>query len=80
MVNLTLSIHDLPEDDVILVNQWSFHVDRKLDDSFYIRHFPDMDSDIAKGWMDRLFKTNNDFRYRKEHQWDTLVARNRTGR
>ena len=77
--DLTLSIHDLPEDDVILVNQWSFHVDRKLDDSFYIRHFPDMDSDIAKGWMDRLFKTNNDFRYRKEHQWDTLVARNRLG-
>jgi len=77
--DLTLSIHDLSEDDVIFVNQWSLHVDRKLDDGFYIRHFPDMDSDIAKGWMDRLFKTNNDFQYRIENQWDTLVARNRLG-
>ena len=66
--DLTLSIHGLPEDDVILVNVLG-EVNRKFDDDFYIRHFPDMDSEIAKGWMDKLFKMNNDIQYRMQDKW-----------
>lgn len=60
--DLTLSIHGLPEDDLILVNVLG-EFNRKFDDDFYIRHFPDMDSEIAKGWMDQLFDMNNDVHY-----------------
>ena len=57
-INLTLSIHELPEDEVIFEDCGIGLTVRNLDGDFYIRNFPDMDSDIAKGWMDRLFKTN----------------------